>query len=214
MTKACHHFEWAVMESRSGTPFGRPLQCLPSRQAIDEGVADGGGDGAAPFSSFGDDIRDAGFHNGFFGIDDVDETDGDADDQGRFHLASVDEFPQAQEGCRRIADGDDDRPFQGCGFIHGSLGPRRPLGFGRRRDICIGHEADFAAAQFLETWLADTHAGHVGIGHDSTARFQGGQGLFDGAWAEAQVADIVEVGAGVDDALDDVFFVRRQDDVA
>lgn len=82
MTKACHHFEWAVMESRSGTPFGRPLQCLPSRQAIDEGVADGGGDGAAPFSSFGDDIWDAGFHNGFFGIDDVDETDGDADDQG------------------------------------------------------------------------------------------------------------------------------------
>ena len=53
---------------------------LPSRQAVDEGIADGGGDGAAPFSAFGDDVGNAGFHDDFFGIDDVDETDRDADD--------------------------------------------------------------------------------------------------------------------------------------
>ena len=122
---------------------------LPSRQAVDEGIADGGGDGAAPFPSFGNDVGNAGFHDDFFGIDDVDETDRDADDQGRPHLPGIDEFPQAQEGCRGIADGDDDRPFEGCGFIHGSLGPRRPLRFGSGSYVFIGHEAYFAAAQFF-----------------------------------------------------------------
>ena len=53
------------------------------------------------------------------GSDDVDETGIDVDIRPAYFSVSM--SSQAQEGCRGIADGDDDRPFEGCGFIHGSF---------------------------------------------------------------------------------------------
>ena len=146
---------------------------LSASQFINEGVADSSGNGAAPFSSFSDDIRDAGFHDDVFGVFDIDEADGNADDEGRRDASFIDEFFQAQKGCRRIADGDDERSRKTGGLIHRGLSPRRPLFPGRSGYVGISHEADLLAAQFRKTGLTDAHTGHIGIGHDGAAAFQG-----------------------------------------
>ena len=92
-------------------------------------------------------------------------------------MPCFDEFFQAQEGCRRIADGNDERPRKAGCLIHRGLGPRRSLFAGGSGYIVIGHEADLMAAQFGKARLTDAHAGHVGIGHNGAALLQGFQGL-------------------------------------
>ena len=184
-----------------------------SRQSVNEGITDGCGNGAAAFSACSDDIRDVTFHNGFFRGNDVDEAYRDTDNQIRVNFVGFDEFCQAQEGCRGVANSDDEWSFYVTGFVHTRCGAGTAVFLSYSGDFRVGHVANLLSAQFFEAYGADASAGHVRIREDRGASFQSVQAAGDSVVAKAHRTGELKIGCRMDDAFNDIAFVFRQRNV-